>query len=164
MRIVACEDGLVVSRYRDPRSKRRRRPFTWRTRVVLAAFPAALGALVIWRGIIDPARTDDSDSIVVPLLLALCLAGVLACFGSESRRGRWFARAGTFLGTGAITAFFGYLVIGGLFAPDLVADPSSTRAPRTEFGATLLAVLLLAGVVGVFVTTALEKRKRRRRS
>lgn len=140
------------------------RPVPWRTRILLALAPAVFGGIVLWRGVLDPVNNGGSDSVAVWILLALALAGVLYCVALGDRRLVWLERLATALGSGGLFAFVGMIVVGGLFAPGWLANAAASgRAPDTPVEATVMAVLMVAGLLGLVVTWLLEGRRAARR-
>lgn len=104
-----------------------------------------------------------ADGILLPILAVLAVAGIVGCFSSPSRAGGWAFRIAQVLGTTGVVAFFGYLVIGGLFAPAFVADPGASRGPSTPTEAVVFALIVLSVLVALGITWAVEGRRRRRR-
>ncbi|WP_454728590.1 hypothetical protein [Cellulosimicrobium protaetiae] len=153
------------SRPRQPRRRPPRDPpLRWWSGLLLAAVPLGIGALLLRASWDD--LTEGEEIVPAVLVLTFLLAFLLGVVSLTVRRrlgDRLYAVAKVLV-TGTVAVFFGWIVIAGLLAPELVATGSgSGRAPSTPLAARITAVIALVAFGGVAVQALVDRRQRRRR-
>lgn len=154
-------------RTRPPRPRRqppRDPPLRWWSGLLLAAIPLGIGALLLRASWDDLAEGEEVVPAVLVLAFLLAFAVGAVSLTVPRRLGERLYAVAKVLLTGTVTVFFGWLVIGGLLVPELVATGSgSGRAPSTPLAARITAVIALVAFGGVAIQALVDRRRRRRR-
>ncbi|WP_264029391.1 hypothetical protein [Cellulosimicrobium sp. SH8] len=160
---------MNASRRTRPRQPRRQPPrdppLRWWSGLLLAAVPLGIGALLLRASWDD--LSEGEELVPALLVLAFLLAFTVGAVSLTVPRriGNRVYAVAKVLVTGTVTLFFGWVVIGGLLAPELVATGSgSGRAPSTPLGARITAVIAVLAFGSVAVQALVDRRRRRRRS
>jgi hypothetical protein len=148
-----------------PKKKARPQPVRLRARLGLAAVPAGFGAIIVKSGW-DDLTSGGAEAVPWAFLVLLGLLGALWCLPPlpATTRGERFRRVIEWILQTVVVTMVIALIAAGLFAPELIADgTSSGRAPETPSEARIFALLGIASFAAVGITVLIEKRRARRR-